>query len=267
MVIKIIPEQSNLILPYAIGREIRSWFYNLISRRNSLLSDRLHEGQGIKPFTVSLLAGKRKDLGDRMMLYENNTYWLRLTTLKKELFEIISKELFSIFASGETIKFYDKELSIKQVCISPEEHPMADISTYKDLKVHKIKKNFTLNFKTPSAFVYGNGSMPLPLPYSIFRSYLKKWNAFCSSDYHIKEDILKIIEQSVFPGRYSLSTRVLDMKDFKMVGFIGNCNFEIIKDVSEKDLNHILTLVKFSFYGGTGTKTTIGMGQTVPDIY
>ena len=49
-----------------------------------------------------------------------------------------------------------------------------------------------------------------------------------------------------------------------MVGFTGYCSFEIIEKISPEDLNNILTLARFSFYGGTGAKTTIGMGQTVP---
>ncbi|MEQ8223450.1 MAG: CRISPR-associated endoribonuclease Cas6 [Candidatus Eremiobacterota bacterium] len=264
IVIKLTPKTSKIILPCAGGREIRSFFYNLLSGKNAALSDRLHSMTGPKPFTVSLVNGKKKILKDRMILDEKNLYWFRITVLTEEVFHVLTAGLFGMFASEETVKFYDKELIIKEVCLSYDEHPMAHIAEYKDLMTDEDKKSFSLSFKSPTAFVYGNGIMPLPLPYSMFRSYLVRWNAFCPVEYHIDEKILKIIEKTLFPSIYNLSTKLLDMKNFKMIGFTGDCSFEIIEKLSPEDMKNILTLAKFSFYGGTGAKTTIGMGQTVP---
>ncbi len=264
IVIKLTPKTSKIILPCAGGIEIRSFFYNLLSGKNTALSDRLHSMTGPKPFTVSLVNGKKKILKDRMILDEKNLYWFRITVLTEEVFHALTAGLFGMVASEETVKFYDKELIIKEVCLSSDEHSMADVTDYKNLVVEEEKKSFSLSFKSPTAFIYGNGIMPLPLPYSMFRSYLVRWNSFCPPAYHIDEKILKIIEKSLFPSNYSLSTKILDMKNFKMLGFVGDCTFEIIEKISPESLMNILALVKFSFYGGTGAKTTIGMGQTVP---
>ncbi|MEQ8167939.1 MAG: CRISPR-associated endoribonuclease Cas6 [Candidatus Eremiobacterota bacterium] len=266
IVIKLMPKTSKIILPCAGGRELRSFFYNLLSSKNPDLSDRIHSMAGPKPFTLSLLNGKKKILKDRMVLDEKNLYWFRITVLAEEIFNILTAGLFGMAASEETVKFYDKEMIIKEICLSSDEHPMANIAEYKDLMTDEKKKIFSLSFKSPTAFVYGNGIMPLPLPYSMFRSYLIKWNAFCPEEYKIDESIVKVIEKSVFPSSYNLSTKLLDMKNFKMIGFTGDCSFEIIEKISPEYMKNILTLAKFSFYGGTGAKTTIGMGQTVPVV-
>ena len=215
IVVKLTPKTSKIILPFALGREIRAFLYNLLYSKHPDLSDRLHNMGGIKPFTVSLLSGKRKDLQDRMMLDEKNLYWFRITVLTEEVFHAMTAGLFGMAASEETVKFYDKELTIKEVCLSSDEHPMADITEYKDLMTNEEKKSFSMSFKSPAGFVYGNGIMPLPLPYSMFRSYLVKWNAFCPAGFHIDEKILKVIEKSVFPSNYTLSTKLLDMKKFQ----------------------------------------------------
>lgn len=264
IVVKLTPKTSKIILPCAGGRELRAFLYNLLYSKNPGLSDRLHSMKGPKPFTMSLLSGKKKILKDRMVLDEKNLYWFRITVLTEEVFHALTAGLFGMAASEETVKFYDKEMIINEVCLSRDEHHMADINEFKDLMVNEEKKTFSLSFKSPTAFVYGNGIMPLPLPYSMFRSYLVKWNSFCPSGCHIDETILKVVEKSLFPSNYSLSTKLLDMKNFKMIGFTGDCSFEIIEKISPKDLSNILALARFSFYGGTGAKTTIGMGQTVP---
>jgi len=266
IVIKLIPKTSKIILPCAGGRELRAFIYNLLSSKNVEVSEKIHSMTGPKPFTVSLLNGKKKILKERMILDEKNIYWFRITVLTEEIFHILTAGLFGMAASEEAVKFYDKELIIKEVCLSPDEHPMADVADYKDLMTDEEKKSFLLSFKSPTAFIYGNGIMPLPLPYSMFRSYLVRWNSFCPVEYHIDEKILKIIEKAIFPSIYSLSTKLLDMKNFKMIGFTGDCSFEIIEKISPEDMKNILTLAKFSFYGGTGAKTTIGMGQTVPVV-
>jgi CRISPR-associated endoribonuclease Cas6 len=266
IVVKLTPKTSKIILPCAGGRELRAFIYNVLYSKNPELSDKLHSMTGVKPFTVSLLNGKRKILKDRMILDEKNLYWFRITALTEEVFNVLTTGLFGMAASEETVKFYDKELIIKEVCLATDEHPAAYITDYNALTVNEEKKTFSLSFKSPTGFIYGNGIMPLPLPYSMFRSYLVKWNAFCPCEYHIDESILTVIEKSLFPSNYSLSTKLLDMKNFKLIGFTGDCTFEIIEKISTKDLNNILTLVKFSFYGGTGAKTTIGMGQTVPGV-
>jgi len=221
---------------------------------------------GLKPFTVSLLEGKRKELSGRMVLDHKSFYRIRITLLEEELFEVCSSALFSLFSLDKKVVFYDKEFLINKICISPEDHPFARVEHYRDLKKYEKGKTFLLNFRSPTGFVYGDGIMPLPLPYSIFRSYLLKWNSFSPPEYKIPEDFLGVVERCIFPSKYSLNTKLLDMEKYKMVGFIGRCCFNIIGKVSKEDLSRILTLVRFSFYGGTGAKTTVGMGQTLPEF-
>ncbi|MBU0580073.1 MAG: CRISPR-associated endoribonuclease Cas6 [Candidatus Margulisbacteria bacterium] len=266
LVVKLQPLESRTVLPYALGRELRAWFYNLLSFKSSSFSDKIHNMKGSKPFTVSLLDGKRVDRGGRMILDNKNLYRLRITGLTKEIFEVMSSSLFSVFSLNKTINFYDKQFLINKICISSEEHPLAGTINYEDLQDKRETKSFTLNFRTPSAFVYGDAVMALPVPYSVFRSYLFKWNSFSPSNFHMEEDLLKVIEKSLFPSRYSLNTKILDMDKFRMVGFTGKCTFSVMGKVSSEELKNILTLVRFSFYAGTGAKTTIGMGQTYPEF-
>ena len=266
LVVKIRPVEEKVVLPYALGREIRAWFYKLLSFSSSDYSDKIHNMKGQKPFTVSLLEGKRIDKGARMILDSRNLYRIRLTGLTKEIFETIASSLFSFFSLNKTIVFYDKRFFIDSLCISPEENHLSLIENYRDLEKDLSAKSFTLNFHTPTAFIYGDSTMALPLPYSIFRSYLFKWNTFCPPDCHIPENFLEIIEKSIFPSRYTLNTKILDMNKFSMVGFTGKCTFSITGRLSFEEIKNILTLVRFSFYSGTGAKTTMGMGQTYPEF-
>ena len=52
------------------------------------------------------------------------------------------------------------------------------------------------------------------------------------------------------------------MGKYKIIGFKGNCLYQVdINTESEKN-NKLKALLLFSEYCGTGYKTTMGMGQT-----
>ncbi|MBK4730298.1 CRISPR system precrRNA processing endoribonuclease RAMP protein Cas6 [Oxynema sp. CENA135] len=121
--------------------------------------------------------------------------------------------------------------------------------------------HFELDFKTPTAFSQNRIHLPLPLPISMFRSWLERWNYF-SSVYLGGDDLLAYLNDVVAIGRHNIKTRKFQVYRSFITGFIGNVRLQILRRSDPLLANVAHLLVQYSQFAGTGAKTRLGMGQT-----
>lgn len=239
-------------LPRWLGNEARTIFYNMLLEADPQLSQKVHDELDPKPFTVSSLI--RKDKGQ---------FYIRFTMLTYELYTPLIKILLDKFRDGDKIRFETREFEIERLVLGGINEKFAKVTDYRSLWQKTSRREFLLRFISPTSFKVGIGNLPFPLPYSVYQGLLRKWNQFAPTDLKINEDILQIVTNQVFPSRCSIHTNLVEEKNTKLIGFVGNCTFEVLGELSEKKLHQLTVLTEYAYYAGVGMKTTQGMGQTL----
>jgi CRISPR-associated endoribonuclease Cas6 len=97
------------------------------------------------------------------------------------------------------------------------------------------------------------------LPELVFDSWLQRWNALAPLS--LPQEVKTFAQGHLVLSRYQLHTRPVRFGESLYIGFVGRCSFRVLLDDPYwLRLAHLLAA--FSFFSGTGHKTTIGLGQT-----
>ncbi|MGQ9609685.1 MAG: CRISPR-associated endoribonuclease Cas6 [bacterium] len=235
-----------------LGNEIRSMFYNMLSEADPSLCQKIHDEFEPKPFTASSLIRVR-----------SQQYLIRFTILMSQLYKIWVQVLLDKFRDGHSISLKSCIFDIEKLIMGGTSERLADVTDYYSLWQDTSRREFHLRFISPTSFKAGRGNLPFPLPYSIYQGLLRKWNQFAPADLKMDEDILQIVANQVFPSCHSIHTTLVEQRNAKLIGFVGNCTFEILGDLSEEKLHQLTVLTGYAYYAGVGMKTTQGMGQTL----
>jgi len=233
------------------------WFLHLVSASNPQLSAYLHDGQSEKAFAISPLNGKLELIANTLLAKAGSTYTWTISALSNDLCEWLRNWYNN---HPETINLYSGNFAIADISINQP------ATTYNNLwsASSKPESKFTLAFLTPTCFRSKNHHLPLPIPYNIFHSYLRRWNDFAPEAFP-QEEFLAWIEQVVYITNYDLDcSKVAVAKQGYVTGFTGTVEFAVdFKASQNPDFEQLLsTLIKLACYCGTGHKTTFGLGQT-----
>lgn len=254
IIFDVAPLSNYTIFPeYAKG--LHAWFLNQVRQTNPDLSAYLHDGESEKPFTISRLQGDLLSNGKQLQLLADSNYQWYVSALSSRLVEWMADWLQNL---PKTIELRNAPLQIKSVEIA---HPA---TTYQKLLENKKTKNtLSLSYISPTSFRRKKHHFPLPLPFNIFHSYLRRWNNF--SDLPVEQDaFLEWVDENVIIQRHQISTtRVPGGKRGLVTGFTGAVEFGLSKDVLDTEyVNLFKALAQLAPYCGTGHKTTFGLGQT-----
>jgi CRISPR-associated endoribonuclease Cas6 len=258
IVFNAVPLGNYTIFPeYAKG--LHAWFLNQVQQTNPDLSTYLHDGESEKPFTISRLQGKLLSNGTKLQLMENSNYQWYLSALSSRLVEWMADWLQNL---PKTIELRNAPLQIKSVEVAHQP------TTYKQLLENQIKNqaknSLSLSYISPTSFRRKKHHFPLPLPFNIFHSYLRRWNDF--SNLPVEQDLfLEWVDENVIIQRHQISTtKVAGGKRGLVTGFTGAVEFGLGKDafLNPEYVNLFKALGQFAPYCGTGHKTTFGLGQT-----
>ena len=116
-----------------------------------------------------------------------------------------------------------------------------------------------LRFASPTTFRSGGNHVPLPIPALMLGHWLEKWNAFAPLALH--PDVRAFAEEQVVVNRYDLHTEPVQFGPATIIGFLGQCSLTVKHDDPYwRRIPHLLAA--YSFWCGTGHKTTHGLGQT-----
>jgi len=121
--------------------------------------------------------------------------------------------------------------------------------------------DFVLDFKTPTGFRSPTDMKMRPEPFRCLQGYLRKWNAFSGLPMET-EQIHNYVKNHVITESTKLDKDSLYFKEYFQNGWTGRVRWKAI-DESSFPLRMVNALVNYSFFCGTGMKTTQGMGQTV----
>ena len=257
LVFDAVPSSNHTIFPeYAKG--LHAWFLNQVRETAPDLSAHLHDGDSEKPFTISRLEGKLLSTGTKLQLSADSKYQWYVSALSSRLAEWMADWLQNL---PKVIELRNAPLEIQSVEIAHQP------TTYQQLlesKENKTKNTLSLSYISPTSFRRKKHHFPLPLPFNIFHSYLRRWNNF--SGFPVEQDaFLEWVDENVIIQRHEISTtRVAGGKRGLVTGFTGAVEFGLGKDAANEPeyIKLFKALGQLAPYCGTGHKTTFGLGQT-----
>jgi CRISPR-associated endoribonuclease Cas6 len=252
-----VSDSTALYSQYTIG--LHAWFLDQVRQINPTLSAYLHDSESEKPFSISALEGQLLPTGKQLQLQANQIYCWQINAISQPVVQFLSQWLIQ---PPTTLKLRDACLQIKQISIvnSP--------ITYNQLLQSSINhRNINLSFISPTSFRRKGHHFPLPVPFNLFHSYLRRWNDFSGMPIE-QEAFLEWIDENVIIHKHRLeSVKVAAGKRGSVTGFTGAISLGLTKTA----LNNIeftqlfYALVQLAPYCGTGHKTTFGLGQTCLD--
>ncbi len=122
-------------------------------------------------------------------------------------------------------------------------------------------RRFNLDFITPTTFAQYKASLPLPVPYLMFRSWLERWNYFAPI-YLGSDELISFLNEVIILRRHKIQTRIFKLENGFVNGFLGNVNLQISYNAEQLLANVANLLVNYAQFTGTGMKTRLGMGLT-----
>jgi CRISPR-associated endoribonuclease Cas6 len=276
VVISLTAESSYPILG-ALGRPIQAWFLGQITRTHPALAAKLHDEQGLKPYTVSTLLDQRaRPLRAGAWLEPGEECYLRITTLNEELSEAFEKTV--IRRTPKNLALYKMDFRINDILSKRSEHDWAGETSFSDLAqdgaLAKASEHIRMEFVSPTAFRSNGLDICHPAPGQVFRSLFDKWNAFAPSPMRIQDlwtefsNTCILIEEmtavNTVHWKFAEGTRGA------ATGFTGTIGFQLLpkNKIKKEWLPYwdgtdvvMQSLSRFAFYSGVGHHSTIGMGQ------
>jgi len=256
--------QEDFTVPPHYTTELHSWLLDQVRRMNFELSSHLHDGQSEKPFTVSNLSSamqpQEHDLRDThhgsLHLSNHQTYRWIITALSQPVVQW-AQQWLQAPPTEMQLRSGSFKLLDWQAVYPP--------TTYTQLLQQSITDpTITLSFVTPTSFRRKGNHFPLPVPFNLFHSYLRRWNDF--SGHEVDADrFLDWVDAGVVVLRHQLqSAKVTAGKSGSVTGFTGSVQLGLSREAKQAPdwVQLWLALGQFAPYCGTGHKTTFGLGQT-----
>ena len=257
---------AKLLLPSGfrpasnIGQQLHGLVFNLIESQDAALAAAVHDGEGPKPFTISGLRARNID-GKKVR-------WFRVTALDKELEDVLPEALSQAVAGSLDLRLGTAQIKLGafpegQLPFPLETHKIS----YQQLATAGLTDDMvTLEFVSPTAFNLSGKAGLIPEPSLCFKHYLRRWTAF--SDYHVlsHEEIIELVKafrEKIHLQRFISAGARTRLRQYTQNGFVGKAVFRVDDNAGQVLRNIIGFLADFSFYCGTGYKTTMGMGQSI----
>lgn len=225
------------------------------------LHHRLHLTVGsekIPSVTFSGLIGEAPRSGHFLSFHPDKFYHLTLCGLETGAAKAIaSLEL------GSALEFLGAKFEIRD--------REDATSSYEELYDRLVAKEpepvreFNLQFLTPTALTVDRVRLPLPLPQSLFRSWLERWNHF-GPVYLGGDELLGYLTGAIALTHHRIMTRSFILPRGYVRGFIGDVTLQISQRADPLLAQVGNLLVEYAQFAGTGIKTRLGMGHTAINL-
>lgn len=186
---------------------------------------------------------------------ERHTSVWRITALTEESIQKIIAPLWNIVSK---IKLTQKNgcliIDDKRVVLETDYASIAN-SFLGDTKQYK---KLDITFVSPTSFKVNQAYTIFPDVEKIMRSFLKKWNAFSTSDIYDEEELFQALCDNVYVADYRMRLQKFYLEQTKIPGFRGNYTLVCKRNMILSNLAAMLC-----YYGslcGCGIKVAVGMG-------
>ena len=262
VVIGLRPVEANSDPPRWWGRAVHYLLLQIVAQFDPELAKSLHKPSETRPFSVSSLIGQPAE----GLLDPQKVVALRLTALQQPVADILQRATSASgpLAPGKQIKLDRLSFQVDPE-IPGEFSAWNRIDNYRTLAGRYLldenppSDRISLHFASPVGFKSSSKQIPVPMPDLVFRSLLRRWNAFSQQSF--SDDLHKYIAKNIAIGRYDLHSRSLPGKAGSLlVGGLGYVTYiALVYDRYWMSLLH--TLADFALYAGVGSGVSLGQGQ------
>ena len=248
----------NLINDYFTGQIIRGAILKLIANHDQKLADKLHEGNKVRPYSVSTIMGEKNRLNrtrrGEIIVKEGSMFKFRMGILSSDLAERMIKitlqksEMKVQLADGvfKISSFEIKRKNVKELLNIDKQPPT----------------NLELSFITPTYFNISRQEFPLrfPDPRYLFMNLATLWNSFIEEKILVdQEELFSWLENHISINYYNLSTHsVYIAKNTPKIGFKGKVCYQLSGEQSYQRWVH--ALAQFAEFSNVGANRTAGLG-------
>lgn len=260
-----------------LGRPVQAWFLGQLTRSNARLAVRLHDEQGLKPYTVStLLDAHSRPLRPGSWMEPGENCWIRITTLNDEMSNVLESKV--IRRIPDRLAIHKMNFRVDDVVTRHREHEWAGEISFpeiaQDATIATAGNHVRMEFTSPTAFRSNGLDVCLPAPGQVFRSLWERWNAFAPEAMQV-DDLWPLFAQEciLVDELTAINTTHWEFSEGtreSATGFTGTVGFFLPgqRKINKKWHEHwegantvLQSLAAFSFYSGIGHHTTRGMGQ------
>jgi len=263
-----------------LGRPAQAWFLGQLTHSHASLASRLHDEQGLKPYTVSTLLDERgRPLRAGSWVEPGQPCFLRITSLNEELSDALEKKIVHSTRSANQLTLYKMDFRVDDVFSTHSQHEWAGESSFseiaQDVANASSGNHVRMEFTSPTAFRTNGLDICAPSSGQIFRSLWEKWNAFAPEPMQVHEFWPQFVNDCILVDELTaVNTTHWEFAEGSRgaaTGFTGTIGFSLSpKSKVKKDwleywdgaATVMQSLAKFAFYSGVGHHATIGMGQS-----
>jgi len=282
-VVQLRARQSISTFGYA-GRQVQAWFLREIGRMAPELAAHLHSANDPsdaqadrRPYTLSTVY---KGPGVPRSLEEGDWCWVRITALTTDLSHFLQdaflRNLLPVARIGQ-VEFdiipWNPENSGDPRCGCQTYAGITRCAVESDEIRIRLKYTSPTTFKERSKNVDIEKDVPLPNPDQVIGSYVRQWCQF--SNIPLPEDIGEFVDECLVVSELkNIQTERVQLSysdpNRAVTGFTGEVTFRILGSSSKSHFGEdwadyaavVRAMGLFSFFCGTGRRTTLGLGQT-----
>lgn len=250
--------QDDCLLPSFTGQIIRGAFLQLIVKHDQKLADKLHEGNRIRPYSITPIMGhknrlKRTRRGE-VIVDKGLLFKFRMGILTEELAERMVK----ISLQNDEMKLQLAEGEFKVVSIEIKKKTVKELL----MEQEQLPSTFSLSFLTPTYFNIAKQEFPMryPDPRYVFMNLATLWNAFNEEQAMVdKTGLFSWLENHISINAYNLSTHsVYIAKNAPKIGFKGWVRYQLSGEEDYRRWIH--ALAQFAEFSNVGANRTAGLG-------
>lgn len=254
-------------LPADHGDQARAALFNLIRLEDMALSEKLHNTNVQKPYTISLLQGEQFSRDRALHFNEGDTADWRFTLLRDPTFEVLLHR-FLLRQPLPEIRIGAVNFTILDAFVSGHCHAdsghigLSELWQRWNCAPDTVSRQIILRFKSPTTFSLGTEHQvrfwrTLPYPRTLFSTLRKRWKTMAGVE--PGDDFDTWVEQHLDAEPIQLSTETTLIEGRRVRGFVGDVRFQHYGDNRWLPLVHLLS--DLAFWTGVGYQTTRGMGQ------
>jgi CRISPR-associated endoribonuclease Cas6 len=249
----------------------------LIQKQDAGVAARLHAPKNDKPFTTAILpwSATTDHKHHNQSAEEPHEVKIRLTLLDDALYPLVSQFFLQNLGRIPLLRLGKTPLLVSRVLTTSESgEPWAGFARFEELLVRSSESetSWSVHFATPTSFKAGDAELPLPIPRLCFQSWLHRWDEHAPTPFFPDKAARNAFLAEVVAGQVSVTyshLRLLQQPLYfdgtrtREQGFVGTCRFAVRAAKIPPQYRKVLaTLARYSFFTGTGRKTTMGMGMT-----
>lgn len=252
-----------------MGRAVQFAFLQAIGSQDEILATQLHDGHGLKPYTVTgllQLDSYRPLMGDIQIGQKAR---VRFTCLSAEIVDA----LVAWLGTAQSIEMNHMLWQVTDARWE-RQHSYAEIITSHELASPQM--SFSFRLLSPMCFKSMGQYFAMPTPRLVFNNLIDRWHIF--SGINVPPDFRDFVDQYVIIADYKLHSQSLVMKRGTQIkGCMGKVAYSVsktnktfeknhpqaAKEIKQNRLSHMRLvgmLHEFANYSGVGIKTTQGMG-------